>query len=204
MTDRRTPPASTPALPLSLPFRVAALGSRKTTRFDLAPDAATRAAVALALGITAVPALRFKGEIRPCGRHDYELEAQLTATVEQPCSVTLVPVVSKLTETVRRRYLADLALPEGDEVEMPEDDSADPLPEVIDAGAVALEALVLALPLYPRSPGAALEEAVFAPPGTAPLRDKDLRPFAGLAGLRGLASGGTDEDDGNGGPGAAA
>ena len=52
-----------------------------------------------------------------------------------------------------------------------------------DPGAVALEALALALPPYPRAPGASLGEAVFAEQGVALLRDDDLRPFSGLASL---------------------
>lgn len=178
-----TPPETTPNLPLTHPLRVAALAARKPTRFDLKPDEEARAKVAQALGITAVPELRFKGELLPKGRSDWELTAALTAVVEQPCSVTLAPVVTRIAEQVQRRYLADLPEPEGDEMEIPEDDSQEPLPDVIDPGAVALEALALALPLYPRADGGALGEAVFAGPGVAPLRDDDLRPFSGLASL---------------------
>lgn len=174
---------STADLPFSLPFRVVALSARKPTRFDLTPDVSQRALLAQLLDITAVRSLHFKGELRPAGRHDFDLEGQLTAVVEQPCAVTLVPVITRISETVWRRYLSDLPLPEADEIEMPEDDSAEPLPDVIDAGAVAVEALALALPLYPRAPGAELPEMVAGPPGVAPLRDADLRPFSGLAGL---------------------
>lgn len=73
---------------------------------------------------------------------------------------------------------------------MPEDDSVEPLPDVIDVGVVATEALALALPLYPRAEGAELGEAVFTAPGEAPLRDGDLKPFAGLAALKDRLGGG--------------
>lgn len=168
---------------LSLPLRVAGLAARKPTRFDMKPDAEVRTALAAVLGITAVHALRFRGELRPLGRHDFALTATLEAEIEQPCSVTLVPVRSNISETVERRYLADMPVPEGDETEMPEDDRDEPLPAVIDPGQVATEALALALPAWPRAPGAELGTAVFAAPGVAPLRDEDLRPFAGLASL---------------------
>lgn len=189
-------PQPDPAAPLSHPLRISALPARKPTRFDLAPDAATRAAMAAALGITALPAFRFKGELTPQGRSDWRLSARLEARVEQPCIVTLAPVITDITEEVRRSYLADLPDPTGDEIEMPEDDTQDPLPEVIDAGGVAIEALALALPEWPRAPGAALGEAVFAAPGVAPLRDEDLRPFAGLASLAGKLA--KPEDQGGG------
>jgi uncharacterized metal-binding protein YceD (DUF177 family) len=181
MTDKSP---ATPDLPLTQPFRVSALPARTPTRFNLTPDPATQAQVAVLLGISGVKGLTFKGEIRSTGRHDFVLEAKLSATVIQPCGISLAPVTTKILETVTRRYLADFVLPDGDEIEMPEDDSQEPMPEVIDAGAVAVEALALALPLYPRAPGAELGEAVHTEPGTAPLRDTDLRPFAGLAGLR--------------------
>ncbi|MDR0808350.1 MAG: DUF177 domain-containing protein [Gemmobacter sp.] len=164
-------------------LRVATLAARKPTRFDLRPEAGALALLADLLGITQVRELHFKGELRPQGRHDWMLEAELSAEVEQPCSVTLAPVVTRIRETVRRRFLADLPQPQGEEAEIPEDDTLEPLGETISPGAVAAEVLALALPLYPRAPGAALGEAVFAAPGVAPLRDEDLRPFAGLAGL---------------------
>ncbi len=167
----------------ALPFRVAGLSQKKPTRFDFIPDAEGRAAVAAALGLIDLPDLRLKGEIRPAGRHDFELVADLTALAVQPCSVTLAPVETRIAEPVARRYLADFTPAEGEEVEMSDDDTTEPLPEVIDAGAVAVEALALALPLYPRAPGVELGEAVFTEPGVAPLRDEDARPFAGLAAL---------------------
>ncbi|MDO8885167.1 DUF177 domain-containing protein [Pseudotabrizicola sp.] len=177
---------------LSQPFRSGALSMRKPTRFDLTPDAATRKAAAVELGLISVPALRFKGEIRPAPNRDFVLEAHLTAIVEQPCGVTLAPVRAEIRETVRRRYVSDWVEPQGDEAEMPEDDTAEAMPEVIDAGLVALEALVLSLPLYPRAAGAELGEIVATPPGAAPLRDEDLRPFASLAALKDKMGGGTE------------
>lgn len=174
MTDR----------PLSHPFRVATLPTRKPQRFALAPDAPTLAAVAEDLGITAVSAMRFEGEIRAHGRNDFFMEARLTATVTQPCVISLEPVVTKIDAEVRRHYTADFKIADNDEAEIPDDDTLEPLGEVIDAGEVAVEELSLALPPYPRAKDAELGEAVFAEPGSAPLKDEDLKPFAGLASLK--------------------
>jgi uncharacterized metal-binding protein YceD (DUF177 family) len=171
-------------IPLSHPLRVAGLSSRKPNRFDLRPDPKTRAALAEYLGITDVLALRFHGMISPMGKRDFVLEAELSARVEQPCSVSLAPVVTELSDKVHVRYLAEMAYPDAEEAEMPEDDSSEPLGDVIDAGHVAVEALALSLPLYPRADGAELQEASFTAPGLAPIRDEDLRPFAGLAALK--------------------
>ncbi|MEZ5797085.1 MAG: DUF177 domain-containing protein [Paracoccaceae bacterium] len=165
-------------------FRTGALSHRKPTRFRLAPDAQGRADLAASLDLQAITALSFQGEIVPKGREDFALTARLTADVVQACVVTLAPVPARIDEEVTRRYLAEYDQPEGEEVEMPEDDSAEPLPEVIDLTEVLREALALALPLYPRAPGAELAETVFAEPGVTPIRDEDLRPFAALSQLQ--------------------
>ena len=176
------PPA--PEAALSLQFRVATLSPRKATRFDLVASATQRAALALELGLSRVDSLGFKGEIQPKGKHDYVIVADLNARITQPCSISLAPVKTEITETVRRVYLADFAVPEGDEQEMTADETIDPLSEVIDVGLVATEALALAIPLYPRAPGAQLGPSSFAEPGVVPLDDADLKPFASLAGLK--------------------
>lgn len=177
--------------PLSQIFRTGALSMRKPTRFDLQPDRMTLNAIAAELGLIGLPAFRFRGEIRPAAARDFVLEAELSAVIDQPCVVTLAPVRTKISDTVNRRYVADWVEPDGDEVEMPEDDTAEAMPEVIDVGGVALEALALALPLYPRAAGAELGEVMATPPGAEPLRDTDLKPFASLAALKDKLGGGS-------------
>lgn len=171
------------ALPWSHPLRVADLATRKPTRFALAPEAGPRAALAEDLGILGLPRLAFRGEILPRGRDDWELRGELTAEVVQPCVVTLAPVSTVLAETVVRRYMADLPEPEAEEMEVPEDDSLEPLGAAIDPGAVMAEALALALPLYPRAAGVEAGALLATPPGAEPLDEEKLRPFANLADL---------------------
>ena len=93
-----------------------------------------------------------------------------------------------------RKYVDDLLAGRRPE-SFPADDF-EALPEVIDLGTVATEALALALPLYPRAEGAALEQAVFAEAGVEPLTDEALRPFAGLAGLAARLKGDGGDDQG--------
>jgi len=175
MTDAATPRPTR--------FRTGGLSPRKPTRFSYRPDAGERKALAEDLGLLALYRLDLTGEIRPAGRDELVLEATLTAAADQACSVTLAPVPAQVSEPVRRRYVAGLETPEGDEVEMPEDDSVEPMPEVIDLAEIAAETLALALPLYPRAPGAEFAEGLHAADGVTPLTDADLKPFAGLQGL---------------------
>ncbi len=171
--------------PFSHPIRTDRLPERTATPFELAPDAEARAAIAEALDLSALRKLRFSGTLKPLGARDWELAGDLGATVVQPCVVTFEPVTTRIDEHVERRYLADpLPLPEGDEIEMPEDDSVEALPEVIDLGAVMIEALSLALPLYPHAEGAERIEISVTEPGRDAMSDEEARPFAGLASLR--------------------
>ncbi|WP_226780888.1 YceD family protein [Oceaniglobus trochenteri] len=175
-------------------LRLSDLGHRRDAAFDLAPDAEERATLAAELGISALRKLRFEGSLAPVGRHDWTLTARLGATVVQPCVVTLAPVTTRIDTEVTRRYLADMTLPDtAGEVEMPEDDTAEPLPAAIDLTEVMAEALALALPDFPRAPGVELGETVITEPGKAPMRDEDARPFAGLAGLRAALDDGKDD-----------
>jgi uncharacterized metal-binding protein YceD (DUF177 family) len=177
-----------PAPPRPSRFRTGGLSPRKPTRFDYEPDPAGRAALAAELGLLSLRSLRLTGEIAPAGRDEMVLTARLVADADQACVVTLAPVRARIDEEVRRRFVADLPAPDGDEVEMPEDDTLDPMPEVIDLAAIAAEALALALPLYPRAPGAELGAVLHASDGVVPLTDADLKPFAGLAALARKAS----------------
>jgi uncharacterized metal-binding protein YceD (DUF177 family) len=198
--------AMTDPLPVSMPLRVADLPARKPKRFDLRPAPEVLPLVAGLIGAESVRKLSFKGEIRPAGKHDFVLEGDLGATVVQACVVTLAPVTTRIEEHVTRRYLTEMPSPAehsdpgAEGMEMPEDDTAEPLPEVIDPGSVLLEALALAMPLYPRAEDAALDQADFSPPDAAPLTDAALKPFAGLAALRDkLENGGNDSDGSDGG-----
>jgi len=164
--------------------RFADLPNRKRTAFSVEPDAAARAAIAEALGIDGLRKLRFSGALLPMGKNDWHLEAALGATAQQVCVVTLEPVITRVDETVTRDYVADFTPPDAAEVEMPEDDTTDPLPATLDLVEVMMEALALALPAYPRKDGVETGTAVFTEPGKAPMRDEDTRPFAGLADLR--------------------
>lgn len=168
-----------PALPL---------GTRKgaeDVRFRYQPDENALGTLKSTLELSALRKVRLEGVVTPIGDKDWSLEASLGATVVQPCVVTLDPVTTRIDQNITRRYVANLDPdPEGGETEMPEDDSVEPIPEVLDLAALLAEALAIALPDFPRADGAALETTVFTEPGKAPMQDEDTRPFAALKQLR--------------------
>ena len=168
---------------LSRPLRLADLPQRNATPVRLVPDEGELEALADRLDLDGLRKVKMEGTLRPEGA-DWLLEAMLGATMVQPCRVTTDPVTTRVDEVIRRRYTADPPAPEGDETAMPEDDTVEPLPAVLDVGAVLEEALSLAVPAYPRAAGAEEIDLAAAPPGAAPLDDDAVRPFAGLAALR--------------------
>ena len=166
-------------------WRPTEVTARRVVEVEIAPDAQARAELADDLGILGIGALRLTGTLRPEGTRDFRLDARLRAEVEQPCIVTLDPVRTPIDEPVLRRFLAEMPDPAGVEVEMPEDDSAEPLGAVIDLNDVLREALALALPPYPRSPKALAADAQSDIPAAA--EGDRQRPFAGLSDLLGKA-----------------
>jgi uncharacterized metal-binding protein YceD (DUF177 family) len=86
-------------------------------------------------------------------------------------------------------------LVEGEEVEIPEDDSAEPLGSTINPYTVMLEALALALPAWPRAEGAGIGSVTVTEPGQTPLSEEAMKPFAGLAALRDKLADPSDDPD---------
>ncbi|MGC1502912.1 MAG: DUF177 domain-containing protein [Sulfitobacter sp.] len=167
--------------PSDTALRVAELSQTAENSFSLRPDAQELKEIAAELGFTSLRKLSFSGGITPLAGTDWTLEARLGATIVQPCVVTLEPVITRIDLNVTRNYINTFAYPDEPEVEIPEDDTSEPLGSWIDPGIVMREALALAAPDYPRKGDAELGQMVYTKPGEAPMTDEDARPFAGLA-----------------------
>jgi len=176
-------------------IRFADLPGRKRSQFTIQPDAAGRRALAQTLGLQSIRKIRFDGMLIPMGKRDWRIEAKLGATIVQSCVVTLEPITTRIDEEVMRSYLTEIDTPDETEVEMVEDDTTDPLPDTLDLIEVMTEALVLAMPAYPRIDGADPATLGVTEPGKQLMTDEDARPFAGLAALRAnLQTGDTNGD----------
>jgi uncharacterized metal-binding protein YceD (DUF177 family) len=156
--------------------------------FDLSPTPEEAVAIARLMDIRGLRKMRFHGRLVPGRDGAWVLEATLGATVTQSCVVSLEPVVTRIETPVKRHFVPGLA-EDGPDVPVTalddDEDEVDPLGDRIDLGRVALEALALALPAYPRKPGAVLEAREAAPQGAAEPAEAEIRPFAVLAALRG-------------------
>lgn len=166
-------------------LRLSDLSRHKPHKIDFRPDAQTLDSMGHDLDLLDLRKARLEGTLSPVDRSDWDFQGRFGATVAQACVVTLDPVRTRLEDALTLRYRADLPEPDTEsEFEMPEDEALEPLPASIDLRQILLEALALALPLYPRAPDAEIGEAVFTEPGKTPMRDQDARPFAGLADLK--------------------
>lgn len=165
-------------------LRLAEMPTRKSTPILYIPNAAAMAALAQEMGITALRKMRLEGTLQPVGNSDWRLDARLGATVVQPCVVSLVPVTTRIEEPVARQYISGWRFADESETEMDGDDVSEPLPATLDLAEIAAQTLALVVPPFPRADGATLEQANFAQPGTTPLTDEDVKPFAGLAALK--------------------
>lgn len=153
--------------------------------FSETPSLEEMVAIADMLDVVSLRKMRFTGKLAPLGDEGWLLTADLGATISQQCVLTLQPVRTRIDITVERRFLPDFDenLTTQD-IDIPDDDTVERLSAQIDLGAIAIEALALATPEYPKIEGATLENNDFTPPNTAAIEDETVKPFASLAALK--------------------
>ena len=147
------------------------------------PAEAEAEAVRNTLGLRGLRKLRFEGEIIPLGKRGWLVSGTLGASITQSCVVSLDPVKTRIDTLVSLRFLPESMIEDDTPEDVLEDD-IEPLGPVIDLGHVAVEALLLAVPEYPRVEAAELEQTTAAPPGAAPIKDEETKAFADLGALR--------------------
>ncbi len=170
---------------ISHPLSFKDLAKPENRDFDVRFKGAELKAIANILSAVSVEKMRIFGKLSPSGAKDWDLKASVGASVTQTCVVTLEPVHTRIDVPVTLSYVADYKTGDEDSVtEMTANESIEPLGPEIDLALIAVEAVALALPDYPRAPNAQLETRVFTEPGITPMSDEDAKPFASLAQLR--------------------
>jgi hypothetical protein len=150
-------------------------------RIELAPDPATREAIAITLGLNALPRLEASFDLIRHGGNGLRVVGRISATVGQACVVTLEPIENEIDEAIDLLFLPPSEQTPG-AAEGPRSIQAEEPPEslrdgLVDLGAIAIEFLILGLDPYPRKPGALFD----APPVAG---DPTAHPFAALAALK--------------------
>ncbi len=181
------PAADRPAAELSRPVSTTRLGA-DTMVYRLVTSAAERAALARRFDLVALESLAATVRLTRQGR-DISLAAELAADVVQLCGVTLEPFASRVTDQATVLYRRQA--PPGDLAV--EDEVYEPLTgDTIDIGEAVAQQLSLALPPFPRAPGAAIppieelkEPAADIPVSVQSTADERIvpHPFAELAKL---------------------
>ncbi|MEZ5872641.1 MAG: DUF177 domain-containing protein [Nitratireductor sp.] len=158
-------------------------------RARLRPDEAELKLLANACGVTAFHEFEADLLLMRWRRDGVEIAGNIHALVEQPCIVTLEPVLQKIDAPLRVMFVredsklarrqpvdtGELVLdPDGDDI--PESFSGDS----IDVWPVVTEWLGLEIDLFPRSPGAEL------PPEITGENEEDERPPSPFAVLKAL------------------
>ena len=128
----------------------------------------------------------FLGTILPVGQGGWVLSGRLGASIEQPCSLTLLPVRTRIDTQVTRNFRKSL-LPISktmSDTESNTDDNDEQLHQIIDIFRIFCEALSLELPDYPRTENVVATIKDYGPPGILALTDDTAKPFAVLAVLK--------------------
>lgn len=140
---------------------------------DFVADPEESEALAGRFGVTAVRNLKVHAVLRRKGRsHIVALEGRFEAEVEQPCVVTLEPVIETLSESFVLRFTLDPTKvrsesADGAGLEILIDPEADDPPEPagekgIDVGEAVAQQLSVAINPYPRAQGLAPGGEVFS------------------------------------------
>lgn len=180
--------------PSELP--VSALSQNKSTEIDHTLGAKEVDRLKMALGLLGLRKVHLRATLTPLSRGDFSLTGTFGGTVIQPCGVTQEPVTTRIDASVERLYRAQWKEPSGQEMEMPEDDREEPLPEVIDLNQLITELLALEIPAFPRKEGLEHLEMEARPAGAAAIDTTEpAKPFAGLAALKAQLSDSASSDD---------
>jgi uncharacterized metal-binding protein YceD (DUF177 family) len=185
MTMAETIKNQNPTPEFSRVLKVSKLTGSSNYAFDETPSEDETDAMSALFDVVSIRKMRFKGKIVPFDEKGWLLQGILGATISQNCVITLERVRTRIDIDIRRVFVP-LPEPTADEITLDasSDDEVEPLGKEIELGLVAMEALALAIPEYPRIEGAELPDGDFSPTSTADITDEAPKAFAGLAALK--------------------
>lgn len=158
-----------------------------TSRHKVEASEAERAALARWLDIPAVGSLTADLTVERVSANEAAVSGSFEAAVDLVCGISLDVFAERLSGPISGRFRkpdghAARREPEAGEEIVIDLDTEEPgewRPQGIDLGALVAEELSLALPEFPRKPGAALDLS------EAPAVEEKPNPFAALARLKG-------------------
>jgi uncharacterized metal-binding protein YceD (DUF177 family) len=142
------------------------------------------AALARRFGLPGIATLSARFRLTPGEAGTVLAEGWLTAAVTQGCVVTAEPFDDVITESFTLRFVPVAQFDEDAEEDIEAPDEIPYEGRAIDLGETAAEQLALALPPYPRRPGAALAAGVDVVPPEEPSAASGVSPFAALSRFR--------------------
>ena len=163
---------------------IASLFLKKPNPFLLVLRRKAAAAMADDIGAIEIKKLRFEGVIVSTGASAWQLTGKLGATVIQECVVSLSPVKTRLDIDVVRNFSTEepggAARPYAPVPKL----DIEVVAKSIDLAAVAREALLLELPIYPKIEGAEATQSNCSGVNEPDFNEDGRRPFASLSELR--------------------
>ncbi len=172
----------------SIPVSISELSPGGTTVKKKA-DETVRAALAARLNLSAVEKFEINMRLTPVSKGGGVIaEGYLAATIVQPCSVTLEPLVTKIHRTVSVRFddVDDTALEEGEDIDVDAQDPPEPIVDGgFDIGETCVQLMAVEIDPFPRKPDLPFEDYARSPKGAEePTESPSENPFAALAELK--------------------
>ena len=185
MTMAETIKTQNPTPEFSRALKVSKLTNMSDYKFEETPSEDETNAMSVLFDVISIRKMRFGGSIVAFEDKGWLLEGVLGATISQNCVVTLERIRTRIDLDIRRVFVP-MQEPTADEITLDasDDDELEPLGKEIDLGLIAMEALALAIPEYPRVEGAELPDSSFSAPGATDITDEAPKAFAGLAALK--------------------
>ena len=165
-------------------IETASLDLKEPNLFLFVPRRGAAVAMAADIGAIEIKKLRFEGVVVSTGTSTWQLAGQLGATVIQECVVSLAPVKTRLDVDVVRNFTTEKTVGTASPYAPVPEFDIEFVARSIDLAAVAREALLLELPIYPKIEGAEAKLSSFSGGAELDFNEDGRRPFASLSELR--------------------